>query len=155
RLVQQLLEAPRELALGAADDVPLVGEPLERGVRDLGRLADGVELALVLDRAELLDEPVARNWLDPAGVEARVTLEADPGRVEADLARELLRERLEEVALRVDELDAFDLAGGLCVAEVGVEPDAIGLDDERGIRAHETAEVANVGRVRDEERFLE
>ena len=69
RLVQELLEAPGELALGAADDVALVGEALERRVRDLGRPPDRVELVLVLDRAQLLDEAVARDGLDPAGVE--------------------------------------------------------------------------------------
>ena len=155
RVVEELLEAPGELALGAPDDVSLVGEAFERGVRDFRPAPDRVELVLVLDRAQLLDEPVARDGLDPARVEPRIALEGERRRLEADLPGQLLGQRLEKVALRVDELDAFDRASRLRVAEVGVEPDAVGLDDERRVRAGEAAQVADVRRVRDEERLLE
>ena len=153
--MEELLEAPGELALGAADDVVLVRETLERDVDDLRGAADRVELVLVLDRAQLLDESVTRNGLDPAGVETRVMLEAERGRLEPDLAGELLRQRLEQVALRVDELEAVDRAGRLRVPEVGVEADSLGLDEERRVRAREAAQVADVRGVRDEERLFE
>ncbi len=88
--MQELLEAPGELALGAAHDVALVCETLERDVGDLRGPTDRVELVLVLDRAQVLDEAVARNGLDPAGVETRVALEAERDRLESDLPGQLL-----------------------------------------------------------------
>ena len=44
---------------------------------------------------------------------------------------------------------------GLDVAEVGEEPRAVLLDEERAVRALEAAEVADVRRVGDEQRLLE
>ena len=76
--MQELLEAPGQFALGSADDVALVREALERDVGDLRRPPDRVELVLVLDRAQLLDEAVARNGrVDPARMKTRVMLEAN------------------------------------------------------------------------------
>ena len=50
---------------------------------------------------------------------------------------------------------SLDGARGLEVAEVGEEPDAVALDEERGVRAVEADEVDDVHRVRDEQRLLE
>ena len=64
---------PGELALGAADDVALVGEALEGAFAIARRPADRVELVLVLDRAQLLDEAArAGRARCPPGVEPRV-----------------------------------------------------------------------------------
>ena len=52
-LAKQLLEPPREVALRPPDEA-LLREGLEGGVRDRGSAADGVELTVVLDRAEPL-----------------------------------------------------------------------------------------------------
>jgi hypothetical protein len=57
----------------------------------------------------------------------------------------------EQVALRLDDLDAFDRAGGLEVAPVRGENEAVASDDERRVRALEARQVADVDRPRDEE----
>ena len=114
-----------------------------------------VELVLVLDRAQLLDEPVARHEVDASRVEPRVPLERKRRRLEADRPVQDLGQRLEEVTLRLDELDAVDRSRGLGVAEVREDADALGLDEERGVRALEPAEIEDVGRVGDEQRLLQ
>ena len=113
--MQERLEAPRELPLGPADEPAFVGEALERDVHDVRGTSDRRQLVLVLDDAELLDEAVARDRLDAARVQARVALEAQRRGLEADPAREQLGQRLEEIALGIDELGALDRAGALGV----------------------------------------
>jgi hypothetical protein len=154
RLAEELLHPPRELALGAPDEA-LAGEPVEGDARDLGGAPDRRQLVLVLDRPQLLDEAVARDRLDPAGVQPRVALEGERRRLEPDAAREQLGQRLEKIALGFDELDALDLAPPLRVAIVGEEPDALGLDEESCVRAVQPAQVEDVALVGDEERLLE
>ena len=64
-LAHRPLEPPGDVDLGAADD-RLVREGLVDGIDDRGRAADRLELALVLDAAERLDEPLGRNELGSA-----------------------------------------------------------------------------------------
>src|SRR5512133_3677789 len=153
--MQELLHSPGELAFHAADEPSLVCEALESDVRDRRSPPDRVQLVLVLHSAELLDEPVARNGLDLSRMQPRVVLERQRGSLEADPSRQLLRQRLEEIALGLDELDAVDCACAPGVPEVRVEPHALRLDKECRIRAREAAEVAHVRRARDEERLLQ
>ena len=155
RLVQELLEAPGELALGPADDAALVREAFERDVRDLGRAADRVELVLVLDRAQLLDEAVARDRLDPAGVQSASSARSERRRLEADASRRAARRGSGRDRASRRRTRRLDRACRLRVPEVGEEPHALGLDEERRVRAGETRQVADVRRVRDEERLLE
>jgi hypothetical protein len=152
--VKELLHAPGEIALGAADEA-LAPEAVEGLVRDLGRAANGLELIVVLDHAERLDDSVRRDRLDTAGIQPRVPFVRDGGRLEADLAAELVGEALEQVALRLDDLDPVELVGALQIAEVGEQANAVGLDEERGVRAGETGQVADVDGIGDEERALE
>ena len=153
--MQERLEPPGELALGPADEPAFVGEPLEGDVRDVRRAPDRRELLIVLDDTELLDEPVPGDRLDSAGVQPRVALEAQRRGLEADRPREQLGERLEEIALGLDELGALDGAGALGVAVVGEELHALLVDEQRRVRARQPGEVANVCRVGDEKRLLE
>ena len=87
-----------------------------------GRPADRIQLALVLDRAQLFDEAVAGNRVDSARVQARVALVGERGALEPDAAGEELREGLVQVALRLDELGALDGSSALRVPEVGEQP---------------------------------
>ena len=153
-LVEELREIPGDLALGAPDERHL-GQPLEDAIRDLAGAAERVELALVLHGAELLDEAVGRDGLRLSLLQRLVARVGDRIRLEADAAREGLRELADQVALRLDDLDAVDCARSLEIAKVGEEPDAVAVDDERGVRAVEADEVDDVHRVRDEQRLLE
>ena len=77
-------------------------------------------------------------------------LEPDPP------AGEELGERAGDVALRLGDLDVLDRAGRFEVAKVGVERRrALGLDEQGAVRALEARQVADVDRVRDEERLGE
>ena len=76
-------------------------------------------------------------------------------RLEADPAREPLGQVGEERSLRLGELDPFDRPAGLGVAEVAEEAYALGLDQQRAVRALEADEIADVEAVRDEQRLLE
>src|SRR5205807_9304886 len=60
-----------------------------------------------------------------------------------------------DLALGLDELDALDCRRRLRVAEIRVERQALLADKESGVRADEAGQVADVDRVRDEERLLE
>ncbi len=153
--MQELLHPPGEVGLGLPDEVAFVDEALERDVRDLRRPADRIQLVLVLDDAQLFDEAVAGNRVDSSSVQPRVALVRERRALEADAAGEQLREGLVEVALRLDELGAFDGAGAFRVPEVGEQLDALGLDEQGRVRAREPGEVADVRRVGDEQRLLE
>ena len=154
-VVEELLHAPGEIALGLTDEPTLVRQALEGVVPDLGGAPDRVQLVFVLDGAQLLDEAVARDGLDAAGMEPCIALEGDGRGLEADGARKELGECQVEIALGLDELDAVDRASALGIPKVGEEPDTILLDEERRIRALQAGEVAHIGRIRDEQRLLE
>jgi len=62
-------DLPRDVALGAADEPHLAHEPLEHPIRDGAGLFEQLELALVLDRAQLLDETFPRHEVDAAAAE--------------------------------------------------------------------------------------
>ena len=153
-LVEELVEPPREIALGAAREL-LLREALERPARDLRGAADDRDLVLVLDGPERLDEPVARHELDPARVQRCVLAVGHDLGLEADPAGELLSKERVEVARRLDELGALDRTRGLGVAEVAEEEDPVGLDENRRVRAGEAGQVDDIGRRRDEQRLLE
>jgi hypothetical protein len=59
------------------------------------------------------------------------------------------------VALGLLDLHAVELPRPLGVAEVGEEPDSVGLHEQGGVRALEAGQVDDVGRRRDEQRLLE
>src|SRR4051794_25939958 len=142
-VVEDLLQLPRDLALGAAAELHL-REALVRAVRDRARLAERRQLTLVLDRTELLDRRLGLRQLDAGGAQP---LEQDIRQhpFEGDtLAAEQLAERADRVALRLDRLDVSDLARRLDVAEVGEQADAVALDEQRAIRAVEADEVLDV-----------
>src|SRR5438270_669913 len=75
-LVEELLHPPGELSLGAPDE-PLLGHCGVHLVRDRRRPPDRVELLVVLDGAQLFDEPAARHELEPAGAKRLVTSHGD------------------------------------------------------------------------------
>jgi len=82
-LVQELLHPPGDLPLAATDE-RLACQRLERAVGGLAGAADQLDLALVLDRAQPLDEAVRGPELDaavaqplPGGVGERAGLEAE------------------------------------------------------------------------------
>jgi len=100
-------------------------------------------------------DPPPRDELEAAGAQDLPRGIADRVGLEADRAVEQLGQRADERALRLDELDALDCPRGLGVAEVGEEPHALGLDEQRGVRAGEADEVAHVDAVGDEQRLLE
>ena len=153
-LVEELVQPPGELALGAADE-PLLGEARIRLARDLAGAADRIQLVVVLDRAQRLDEAAPGDEREPACAQDLPRRVADGVGLEAHGALEQLGQRRDERALRLDELDALDRPRGLGVAEVAEEPHALRLDEERRVRAREPDEVADVDAVRDEQRLLE
>ena len=153
-LAQGLLQPPGDLGLRAADE-RLPREPLVRGIGDPGRPPDGGELALVLDRPQPGEHAGRGHEPDPFGGEGVVTGDRDVVGFEGDRrVGELVEASTqvpEQVALRLDDLDAFDRAGGLEVAPVRGENEAVASDDERRVRALEARQVADVDRPRDEE----
>ena len=153
-LVEEPRQVPRHLALGAADERHL-GEALEDAVGDRARVAEDLELALLLHRAQRLDEARVRHELEPAALERLEVGVDDVRRLERDPARQLLGERTDHAALRLHELDALDGTRRLDVPEVGEELDALLVDEQRRVRALEAGEVDDVLRRRDEERLLD
>ena len=152
--VHELGHPPDEITLRAADE-GLLGQPCERLGEDRRRAPHRGQLGAVLHLAQLLDEPAASHELDPgcrkrlvAPVRQRLRLEADP-------TRQPIRQVAVEVAARLDRLDAADRPCAVRVPEVREELNAVALDEQRGIRAVEAAEIADVHRVRDEERLLD
>ena len=152
--VHELRHPPDEIALRAADE-RLLGQPRERLGEDRRRASHGRQLRAVLHLAQLLDEPAAGYELDPTGRKRLVARVRERLRLETDATRQPLRQVAEEVAARLDRLDVPDRPGTVRVSEVREELDAVALDEQRGIRAVETAEIANVHGVRDEERLLD
>ena len=93
-------QVPGDLALAAADEADLAGEPLEDAVGDRARPAQRVELALVLDRAQPLDEAGARHEVEPVRRRSASTSEygstsaSNPIRPERLSASQPISERL-------------------------------------------------------------
>ena len=142
------------LAVGAVDEA-LLGELREDSVRNLSRPADGRELTVVLDGAQGFDQSTCRHELEPTALERLEAVIGHIGRLEADPAREELRQMRPHVAPRLHELHALHLSRSVGVTKIGVEHRALRFDEERGIGALETREVAEVDLTRDEERLLE
>ncbi len=119
------------------------------------RAPERLELALVLDRAQLLDEALTRHELDPALPQLLGERPREDVRLEAEAAREVLGEPPDQRALRLHRLDTLDGPCRLDVAEVGEEAHPVGLDEQRGVRAVEAGQVADVDEIRDQQRLLE
>ena len=153
-LVEQLVEAPGQVALGPADE-GLFGKARIRLARQCCRPANRLEFRLVLDRAQRLDEAAPRHELEPAGREGFPVAVGEVVRLETVLAFQQLGQCGVERALRLDELDALDRAAELGVAEVAEQPHALRLDHERRVGALEADQVAHVDEVRDDQRLLE
>jgi hypothetical protein len=114
-----------------------------------------IELAVVLDRAQLLDHRLRERQLH-AGAAQPLVERIREHALEGDLVpAQQLAELADRVALRLHRLDARDGACRLDVAEVREQPDAVALDEERAVRAVEADEVLDVDRVRDEQRPVE
>jgi hypothetical protein len=152
--VEELHHPPDELLLGTSAE-GLLGDPFEDGVRDVGRSANRRQLPVVLEGAERFDEPEAGDELDAAGAEELVVGVAQRGGFEADAVGEAPGQVGVDMALRLLELRVRDLSRPLRVPEVREDPDALGLDEDRGVRALEARQVENVGRSRDEQRLLQ
>ena len=89
RLLRSLLvidarDVPGDVALAAADKRNLLDQPLEHPVGDRTRPAERLELALVLDRAQLLDETLPRHELDAAPTQLLRERPREDVRLEAD-----------------------------------------------------------------------
>ena len=153
-LVEEPPQIPCDLALGSADELHL-GEALEDAVGDRARVAEDVELALLLDRAQRLDETDVRHEFEPAALECLEVGVDDVRRLEADRSRQLLGERTDNSALRLHDLDAFDRARGFDVPEVREELHAFLVDEQRCVRALEAGEIDDVLGSRDEERLVD
>ena len=149
-LDEERVEPPGELALRPARE-PLLREPLVRLARDRSGRADRIELVLVLDRAQRFDEPAPGHELQAVGGEGLVLRVGDHVRLEADAARDVLADVGPDHAPGLDELDSLDGAAGLRVAEVAEQQRPLRLDHERGVRAREPDEVADVRPARDEQ----
>ena len=148
-LAQEPLEVPRELGLGPADERALC-EALERAIGNGARAPNRVQLLLVLDRAQRLDQVALRLGLEAPRAQHLELADRQVVALDRPGAVEEPRDVAEHEARRFDELDAADAAGGLCVAEVGIERDAVVVDPQRPVRAHEARQVADADRVRHE-----
>src|SRR5437868_7921093 len=137
------------------DERHLAHEPLEHPVGDRTGLPEHLELALVLDRAQLLDEPFPRQEIQPAVPQLLGESPREDVRLEADAPVQLLGEPANQRPLGLHRLDALDGLRRLEVAEVGEEPRALRLDEQGDVSAVETGQVEDVDRVRDQERLLE
>ena len=104
-LVVEPRDVPGHVALAAADERHLAHEPLEHPVGDLARAPERLELALVLDRAQLLDETLARHELDAALPQLLGERPREDVGLEAEAAREVLGEPPDQRALRLHRLD--------------------------------------------------
>ena len=153
-VVEELLDRPGDVALGSTDE-GLRDQALEHPIRDLAGSPDRRELVVVLDCAQLLDEPTAGNRLDRAAAKRLVSGVGDEVGLEADRAGQPVGEILQERAFRLLELDTLDRPRCLRVAKVGEESRALALDEERGVRALEPDEIVDVRGVRDEQRLFQ
>ena len=155
-LVEEPLDVPGDVALAAADEPHLAHEPLEHPVGDRARPPERVELALVLDGAQLLDEPLARHELEPALAQLSRRTTTGGRSPRSRSGRPGSRRASRSATRFVCTVSTPSTASRrLDVAEVGEEAHAVRLDEERGVRAVEAGQVEDVDEVRDEERLLE
>ena len=153
-LVEELGHPPDELLLRPPAEL-LLGQALVHAVRDPRRLTDGVELAGLLDRPQRLDETAARHQAHTGLAEDLVVRVADRVGLEPDRVGDPTGEVAVDEALGLLDLHPCELPCPLGVAEVGEEPDAVLLHENRGVRALEARQVEDVGRRGDEQRLLE
>jgi hypothetical protein len=152
--VEKLRHPPDELSLGATRE-SLLDEQLVRPIRHLRRAPDRVELRRLLDDAQRLDDAALRHELDAAAAKELVVGVGQRVCLEGDAAREALGEIGVDVPPRLLELDALDRARPLGVPEVGEEPRALRLDEQRRVRAFEAGQIENIDGSGDEERLLD
>src|SRR5262249_32293300 len=152
-LAHELLHPPRQVELGSPDE-SLLGERRERIVRQTRDVANRRQLAVVLPRAQLLDEPAPRHERDPRIADALPAPVVEPTALEPDArAVQPLADGVEQEALRLDELDALDRARGLGVAKVREQQRLLVADEQRRVRALQSRQVAHVDARRDEQRL--
>ena len=100
RVAEAPLDPPHELALGAAAE-PLFRERLEDLVGERARAAHGLDLLVVLDRAQRLDEARRREGVDSGVGERAVAGVRQVGLLEPDPSPgQVLAERLAEGSAR-------------------------------------------------------
>ena len=135
-LVEELAHAPRELALGAADEL-LLGERSKTRSEIAAASRIVAISAGLLDRAQALDEPGLGDGLDAAVAQLLVRGDGDDVRLDPDRpAREPRREVADDRARGLLEADAVERARLLRVAEVGEERRlAVRLDEHGRVRA--------------------
>src|SRR5437016_9958359 len=141
--VEELFDRPGDISLRAPGE-GLSCQPLVDAIRDRARATDRVELLLVLDGAQRFDEARPRDELQASGAERLVSGVGDECRLEADATGQPPRQIRKERPIRLDELDALDLAPGGGVTSVGEKLQAIRLDEQCRVRALETDEVEDV-----------
>src|SRR3954447_26843602 len=153
-VMKELLDRPRNFAFRAPDEA-LLRQALEHPVGQLAGTSDRRELLLVLDRPQPFDEASPRDGLDCAGAERLPRRIGKMVSLEADRPRQALGEVPQERAARLLEAYAVDCTRRLRIAKVREEPNAVGLDEQRSVRALEAEQVLDVDRIRNEEWFLE
>lgn len=153
-VVEELLDRPRDVALGAADEA-LLDQPFEDTVGDLACLLQRGQLALVLHGSERLDQAAARNRLDRPTAQGLVAAEGDEVGLETDRTGEPFREILQQCAFRLLEANPLHSARCLGIPEVAEQAHVVRLHQESSIRALEADEIEDVDRVGDEQWFRE
>ena len=154
--MEELADAPGQLDLGAAGEA-LLGERTEDGVGDPRGLAQQLELARLLHRAQPLDEPGPGDGLDAAALQRlqrghRHHVRLDPDRPSGEPRREVA----DDGAGRPLEPHALDRARPARVAEVREERGlAVGLHEHGSVRARKPGQIEDVDAARDEQRLLE
>ncbi len=98
---------------------------------------NAVELAVVLDGAQLLDEALARHELEPASAQLLGERPRQDVRLEADRPERFSPSQPISERFVCTVSTPSTASRRLDVAEVGEEPHPVGLDEERGVRAVE------------------
>lgn len=93
-VVEELLNRPREVSLGSADEA-FLDQTGVYAVGDLAGALDRAELFLVLDGAQLLHQSATRHRLDRAGAQRFVADVGDEVGLEADPPRQTFHKILE------------------------------------------------------------
>jgi len=154
-LAHLALEIERHLPLGAAREAARA-EVLVDVVGQVGRLADGAQLALLLHRAQVLHETAGGHQLDALRrqlLEPLVLTHAHVLVLEPHPPGQALGRIGQQVLLAAQPLEVRHLLlGALHVAEVGKEEAVVRRDYADRVRAGEAAQVAHVHEVREEQR---
>ena len=154
--MEELAHPPRHLALRPTGEA-LLGERGEHQVGDRCGLANRLDLGRLLHRTQPLDETLHLHGLDATLLQGLVAHDGEDVRLDPDRAAgETRREIGDHGPRRLLEANAFDGLRLLGVAEVREERRvAVGGDEQRGVRAREPGEIADVDPARHEQRLVE